>query len=182
MFDISKNYIADNPKMVAPPSYWMQRLWDFDDQLVVLPSRQRPYAYVLARRCKKSRGIPPEFVADPLGDTAMCSKYHLVNVRWIYRYNTTSWSIDNIIRELHACDAWRYKSGDEHADAIDAFDEAQAAKKVAQNRDMFYGIAGDDWIHHLAQTGQRTKLNRPTPKRGSIVASGSTAGSGPIAG
>lgn len=170
--------------MGAPPPYFMQRLWDFDNQLVVLPSRQRPYAYVLARRCKKSRGIPPEFVADPKGDTAMCSQYHLVNVRWIYRYNTTTWSIDNILRELSACDAWKYKTGDAHADAVDEFDANVAAKKTAQNREMFYHLAGEHWQSWKARTGQRTKLNQPKPKKGSIVltsgtsASGSTAGSG----
>ena len=51
---IGKNYIGDNVKMVSPPAYWLQRLYDFDNQLVVLPSRQKPYAYVLARRASKS--------------------------------------------------------------------------------------------------------------------------------
>lgn len=45
------NYlITENPyNLIAPPAWWLQKLADYDAQLVVFPSRCRP-AYILARR------------------------------------------------------------------------------------------------------------------------------------
>ena len=46
-----KNYIADrNPfNLLPPPEWWLQQLYDYDAQLVVVPSRQDA-VYRLARR------------------------------------------------------------------------------------------------------------------------------------
>ena len=76
-------YIADNPRMETPPEWFLQRLFDYDSQLVLLPSRYKPYAYVIARRSRLGRrGLTGNAIADTITqpDTLMCMHYGCVPV------------------------------------------------------------------------------------------------------
>lgn len=166
------NYIPDNPSMAQPPTHWLQRLWDFDSDLVVLPSRQRPFAYVLARRARRSRGLIPETIYDHRSDTGMCFKYRLVPVTLIIRH-TDGWSIDNILRDLASRDTWRHRKArfiDENgtlvkgaAAAVEQQESEQEQKRQQQLRDNFWHRSGDAWRSYQARTGQRTKSTIALP-------------------
>ena len=177
------NYIPDNPRMEVPPAYWLQRLYDFDSDLVVLPSRYRPFAYVLARRARLSAPLTGKAILDTATqpDTVMCLNLKLVPVSLIYRTGTT-WSIDNIIRSLKARDMWAHGGAEKVADLMDEADAAVEARKKAAVRDDMWNRSGDAWRSYQARTGQRVKLTVPskpgTERRVQTAPSGSTAGSG----
>lgn len=178
---LGRNYIADNPKMEVPPAFWLQRLYDYDADLVVLPSRQRPYAYVLARRVRLAARLSPKAIeamyTQP--DTRMCMNLGLVPVTLIYRTGTT-WSIDNIIADLKSRDIWAHGGAAKAADTLDQQEaDAETARK-ARIRDDMWMRAGLGYAMYKRRTGQRVT----SPGMGSerhlptTSSSGSTAGSG----
>lgn len=156
---IGVNYLDIDNKMAVPPKYWLERLYDFDADLVVFPSIQTPFAYVLARKARRTGGMniqDPAF-AKSAPDTKFCIMRHLLPVSLIYRYNAVSWSIDNIIAELKRRDIWAAGGGDAYADQADAAD-TQAEHHTKQTiRDDMYNRSGDAWRSYQARTGQRTK-------------------------
>jgi hypothetical protein len=185
---VGVNYLDLNTKMAVPPAFWLQRLYDFDADLVVFPSFHMPYAYVLARRAYKSRGVDgAKAIVDTCGqpDTIACLTRGLVPVTMITRHGT-NWDIDPILRSLAARDLWRHGGADKVADLLDAQDEAERAKKRADNRDDMYNRSGDAWRSYQARTGASSikfkdrhptrsrKPGAPTGKR----SSGSTAAAG----
>jgi hypothetical protein len=188
---VGVNYLDLNSKMAIPPAFWLQRLSDFDADLVVFPSFHMPYAYVLARRARRSKGLDgAQALIDTCGqpDTVACLQRGLVPVTMIIRQGT-NWDIDNILRGLAARDIWRHGGPEKVADMLDAQDEQERAARRAQSRDDMYNRAGDAWRSYKARTGASTirfndrrplkptrsrNVGAPTDKR----SSGSTAGSG----
>lgn len=153
---IGKNYIPDNVRMAVPPKFWLQRLYDFDDKLVLVPSRHIPFAYVLARRKQLTAGITDKAFEDTIDqpDTKMCFQYGLVPVSIIYRTGE-GWSIDNILRELKARDMWAVGGAEKMADIADAADKAERERIRKSIRDDMYARSGDAWRSYQARTGQR---------------------------
>ena len=178
---IGVNYLDDNRNMAVPPAYWLQRLFDFDAELVVFPSRYIPYAYVIARRrrfgAKSLDTALAETIQQP--DTKFCLSHQLVPVTLIYRTGSV-WSIDNIIRSLKARDIWEHGGGEKAADLVDAQEAAAEAATKKQTRDDMWARSGQAWESYQRRTGQRVTSSGlgsgrqlPTPR-----SSGSTSGSG----
>lgn len=156
---IGINYLDIDAKMAVPPAYWLQRLYDFDAELVVFPSIQTPFAYVLARRAKRTGGMnmhDPMF-EKALPDTKFCVARRLLPVSLIYRHSSASWSIDNIIAGLKARDIWAAGGAEAYADQADAADTQREQKQKAAIRDDFWNRSGDAWRSYQARTGQRSK-------------------------
>jgi hypothetical protein len=177
------NYIADNPRMAQPPQFWLQRLYDYDNLLRVLPSRQTPFAYVLARVARRTGRLTPQGIYDNASDTGMCAQYGLVPVCLIFR-NGEGWTIDNIIAELQQRDIWAHGGAERAADMLDKAEADKAARIKADIRDDMWMRSGDAWRSYQARTGQRTKLNRPEARKRAAHSkqptqtSGSTSGLG----
>jgi len=177
------NYLAENPRMAIPPSYWLQRLYDFDNQLVVFPSWYVPFAYVLARR-RRMAGFADKALADTVGqpDTRYCLLHGLVPVCMIYRASGGGWSIDNIIASLKRRDIWAHGGGEQTADSEDQADNAERDRASTQTRNDMWDRSGQAWDSYRRRTGQRVSSpgmgsERHAPTAGS---SGSTAGSGSV--
>jgi len=179
---VGVNYIPDNPRMAVPPPYWLQRLHNFDPDLVVLPSRQQPYAYVLARRARLSGQLLPMAVISTNNDTAMCARHGLVPISMIHRqHNTDLWSIDNILADLESRDTWRVrdethtaKDGTKVTGAaavMERHEEAKEATLKASIRDSMDHRSRDAWRSYQARTGQRSRI-APGHTPGSTVAAG----------
>jgi hypothetical protein len=153
---VGVNYLDLNSKMAVPPTYWLQRLFDFDNMLVVFPSFVRPYAYVLARRRQRSAGLTDKAIDSTLThpDTKAALARGLVPVTLIFRTGTT-WSIDNILASLRARDVWAHGGPDKFADTLDAADERDKQKIKADIRDDMWTRSGDAWRSYQARTGQR---------------------------
>lgn len=155
---VGLNYLPLNSKMAVPPTFWLQRLYDFDNMLVVFPSFARPYAYVLARRRQLTRGLTDKALHDTLThpDTKAALAHDLVPVSLIFRTGT-NWDIDNIIASLKARDIWAAGGAEKFADKLDAADAAERKQKKADVRDDMYNRSGDAWRSYQARTGQRNQ-------------------------
>lgn len=180
---IGVNYIDDNPKMAVPPEYWLQRLYDFDSELVVFPSRYMPFSYVLARRRRHGAAAMDKALADTITqpDTRLCLERHLVPVTMITRERQTGgWDIDPLIRSLKARDIWAVGGGDKMADLLDGQDTAQEDQRKADLRNDMDARAGLAYALYKRRTGQRvtspgmgSERHVPTSR-----SSGSTASAG----
>lgn len=153
---VGVNYLDLNSKMSTPPSYWLARLFDFDDKLVVFPSFAVPFAYVLARRRQLTAGLTDKALEDTLThpDTKTCLKHGLVPVTLIYKTGPT-WQIDAVLQSLRSRDIWAAGGGDKYADKLDAADKAREMSVKKQVRDDMYARSGDAWRSYQARTGQR---------------------------
>ena len=157
---IGLNYLNRDIKMAVPPTYWLQRLYDFDQELVVFPSIQIPFAYCLARRAKRTGGMNQKvFSTGATPDTKFCLEHKLLPISIIYRHSSASWSIDNILAELRRRDTWAAGGGDAYADQCDAADAEAQRKLKAGIRDDMWQRSGDAWRSYQARTGQRSKLS-----------------------
>ncbi len=176
---IGINYIDDNQNMAVPPAFWLQRLYDFDADLVVFPSRYRPFAYVLARRQRFSAGMEDKALEATITqpDTKLCLARHLVPVTMIFRTGTI-WSIDNIIASLQRRDIWAHGGGEKMADAVDAAEDKEESNRKKDLRDDMWMRSGQAWESYKRRSGQRVSSpgmgsERHVPTAGS---SSSTAG------
>ena len=180
---IGVNYINDMPHMAVPPEFWLQRLFDFDAELVVFPSRHIPYAYVLARRrhlrAPALDKVLEHTITQP--DTKLCLQRGLAPVTMIVRHAQGAWSIDNIIASLKARDIWAHGGGDAYADKLDAADAAEEQQKQQAIRDDMWMRSGQAWESYKRRTGQRISSSGVAPKGAPLSTkhpSGSTASAG----
>lgn len=178
------NYLASNPKMAMPPAYWLQRLYDFDAELVVFPSYYVPYSYVLARRRRFGSHFDralADTVTQP--DTRFCLMHGLVPVTMITRERQSGgWDIDPLIRSLKARDIWAHGGGEKMADQMDAADDAVEATRKKDLRNDMDARATLGYALYKRRTGQRVTSpgmgsERHVPTTGS---SGSTASAGSV--
>ena len=182
------NWITDgNSGAEVPPPYFLQRIWDQDAMLVVMPSRKTPGAYVIARRKQWGPGITEAAIDEqfPNPDTKMCVLHGCVPVCLMFKTGT-SWDADPIIRSLQARDLWAHGGPDKVADMLEQQEEDAKAKIAADTRDDIYNRSGDAWRSYQARTGASTIKHNETrkaqPRKGRRIysnsPSGSTAGSG----
>jgi hypothetical protein len=173
---IGINYIDDNRNMEVPPEYWLQRLYDYDAELVVFPSRYRPFAYVLARRQRLSRGMRDQALEDTITqpDTKLCLSRGLVPVTLIFRTGVT-WSIDNIIAQLQSRDIWAHGGGEKAADTLEAAEQRVEQTRQKDLRDDMWMRSGQAWESYQRRTGQR--VTSPGMGSGRHVPTASPSGS-----
>lgn len=167
---IGVNYLNDNVRMEVPPAYVLQRLYDFDNQLVLMPSRLVPFAYVLARRRRLSAGLSDKALESTITqpDTKLCMQHGLIPVVLVYKTGPV-WDIDSVIRSLKARDTWAFKSPDAVADLLDEQDAAAEAKTRQQIRDDLRTRSGEAYRAYKARTGQSVSLAQAAPKAGRRV-------------
>lgn len=183
---VGVNYLDTNHAMAVPPAFWLQRLYDYDAELVLFPSASVPYGYVLARKARMS-GLAGQALANTVTnpDTRFCLARKLVPVTLITQIGSI-WNADPVIASLQARDIWAHGGGDAMADQFDAVDDKAKAKVKADIRDDMWNRSGDAWRSYQARTGQRTAYRAPAQaprERGATAPtapSGSTAGSGPL--
>jgi hypothetical protein len=179
---VGRGYINDNPRMPIPPAHFLAAIYDQDAMLVLLPSRQRAYTYVVARRRQLTAGLkyaPP--TPDTPEDTKMCLEHDVVPVCLMFQMGA-SWNPDPLIKSLRARDLWTHGGGDKAADLLEQQEEAEKAQLKAEIRDDLYNRSGAAWRSYQARTGQRVaglKGLTPQPEqRVEISSSSSTVGSG----
>lgn len=160
---VGLTFIPDNPRMEIPPAWFLQRLHDYDADLVLLPSRARPYAYVVARRARLSRGLTSKAMSDTITqpDTKMCFQYGLVPVCLMFKHGPT-WNVDPVIRRLAARDTWTQGGGEALAARLEQ-EEADAKQKQSDaQRDRMRAISRDAYKSYKQRTGQRTIVPGPS--------------------
>lgn len=147
------NYIPDVNKfhLAGPPTWWLKRLWDFDDSLVVVPSRQ-DCVYRLAQ--KRVLKLPDHIVNDTLfnqSDTQMLASYSLIPVTTIIA--TANWSNPYMFQELSNRAPWRMGGGTKVADDLDAHDLEQEAKANAVVDDRNTRLSKEGYRRYRTKIG-----------------------------
>lgn len=182
---VGVNFYADNPRMAIPPAWFLQRIYDYDAMLVMLPSRTKPFAYVLARRRQFGAGISEKAIEDSItvSDTKMCLLYGLVPVCLVIRHGST-WDADPVIRSLQARDLWAQGGADKVADRLEAEEDAEREKTRQQTRETLWHLSGDAYRSYKRRTGQAVSMTDPRAASGHRASatrpptSGSMPGSG----
>lgn len=161
-----QNYIPDinKFKLAGPPDWWLRKLWDFDNSLVVVPSRQ-DYVYRLAQRRKPN--LPAKIVNDILwqdSDTQMLARYGLIPVTSILA--TANWSNPFMFEELRRRAPWRqFASTEDAIAAVEAQDRQEELATQAAIDERNEAIAKDGWGLYLKKIGVRSHMYIPkTPK------------------
>lgn len=151
-----RNWVADNRNSEQPPAYFLQRLYDFDAMLVLMPSREQPGAYVLGRRKQWGPGIS-EAAIDAVyskPDTKMAILNGTVPVCMVFKPVNGSWNPDPLIRTLMARDIWAHGGADKVADMLEAQEDAEKAAALDASRQNIWDRSGDAWRSYQARTGQ----------------------------
>ena len=170
---MTPNWIADTNRwnLPVPPEWFLQKLWSFDDKLVIVPSRMdppigaRPH-YLLARRRLHSAGLGDVAVLDNKHpDTNMCVVNGLIPVgplRFRPGVNTfTEAGLISLLDDLRSRDMWAVSGRDKDPDAVwkavEAAEAEHEGKERRSLRDSFYHRARDAYRSLKARTGQRNK-------------------------
>ena len=154
-------YIADNTRMETPPGWFLQALHDYDADLVVLPSRMRPFAYVIARRLRNKRWDMAAVDSTTQPDTKMCMLHGLIPVCLMFKHGPT-WSAEIILAKLRARDLWAHGGPDKVANLLEEQEAAEKAKIQADIRADMWDRSGDAWRSYQARTGQRVSVPGPS--------------------
>lgn len=155
----NRAWIADrNPFGLAkPPDYFLQRLLDHDNMLVVLPSRQQPL-YRLARRVQYTAGIGPQAVLNHEADTAMMHTHKVVPVTTIVRFGASNfWDGEAVVQKLKDRDIWAHGGSEKVSELMEAAERLDEERLKAGIRDNLRQRAKDGWNSLQARTGSRNK-------------------------
>ena len=152
------SYIPDqNPfHLAGPPLHFLNKLRDFDDSLVVVPSRQG-YYYRLAQR--RHLQLAEKVVNDALfkeSDTQMLASYNLVPVTTIL--STANWSNPYLFEELRRRAPWRMGGAEAVNKMIAAQEREEMLSKVIKQDAMTTDLAKDAWKYYSMKTGRRTSM------------------------
>lgn len=159
-----QNYIVDQNKfsLAGPPKWWLVSLWNFDNSLVVVPSRQGFY-YRLAQRRKPN--LQANIVNDSLfneSDTKMLARYCLVPVTTILA--TANWSNPYLFEELRRRAPWRLGGAQKVADDLDTADAEAEQVKLAKTDEHLTYLGKDAWKLYNKKIGTRSHMYIPTVK------------------
>lgn len=153
-----RNWNSDGRRVDAPPAYFLQRLYDFDAELVLMPSREQPGAYVLGRRKQWGVGVTEKAIdaVYTKADTKMTILNGCVPVCMVFKPISGTWSPDGLIAKLAARDIWAHGGADKVADMLEAQEDAVKEANRLAIRDDLYNRSGDGWRSYQARTGQST--------------------------
>ena len=161
---VGRTYIMDDATIPVPPAHFLAAVHDQDAMLVILPSRQQPYTYVVARRRQLTAGLKYHVVDEKTPpDTKMCMEYDVLPVCRMF-HTGIGWDPTPLIRSLRARDMWTHGGPDKVADLLDKQDEDEKAKTKADIRSELYNRSGDGWRTYQTRTGQRVLGTPLTPQ------------------
>lgn len=157
------NFIRDtNPfNLAGPPKWWLRKLWDFDNTLVVMPSRQ-DFVYRMAQR------RPPDPKAKLVGDLAadsdarMMAQYGCIPVTTINA--TARWDNPLMWEDLRMRCPWRMGGWEKYEALMDEQEQKKELEKAAVADDRNTQLTKDGWKYYQMKTGLRTSLYSPTIK------------------
>ena len=167
------NYVEDVNRwhLPTPPAWFLARLFDFDPDLMLVPSRtlivgERP-AYLLCRRRRRSAGFGDVAMLDNKHPyTNMCYTLGVVPIgplRFKEGVNTfTQQGLVSLLDELRGRDNWRVTGGDLSkgemlADMVEAQECKDEQAQRASFKDAIAHMARDAYRSLKARTGQRNK-------------------------
>ena len=159
------NWIQDENKfaLAGPPKWFQMKLWEFDNSLVIVPSRQGFY-YRLAQRRKLQ--LPEHIVNEALwkySDTQMLARYSLVPVTTILA--TVNWGNPYIFEELRRRAPWRMGGAEKVNADLDAQDQKIELNKQAKTDAHLSSLGKDGWNLYNKKIGVRSHMYIPKVRR-----------------
>lgn len=158
------NYIPDQNKfkLAGPSKGFLHQLWDFDQSLVVVPSRQGFY-YRLAQRRKPN--LPDHIVNEALfqqSDTQMLASYNLVPVTTILA--TANWSNPFLLEELRRRAPWRLGGSEQVIKELEGREAIEEGVKRARTDEHLTSLSADGFRLYKKKIGLRSQMWSPTVK------------------
>lgn len=158
------NYIPDVNRfsLSGPPKWWLGKLWEFDDSLVVIPSRQGFY-YRLAQRRKLN--LANNITNDALfneSDTKMLAGHSLIPVTTILA--TANWSNPYMFEELRRRAPWRMGGTDKFMKTLEDQEAKEELDKRANEDEYLTYLGKDAWNLYKKKIGLRSNMYSPTTK------------------
>lgn len=158
------NYIVDQNrfKLAGPPKWWLQKLYDFDTSLVVVPSRQ-DCVYRLAQR--RPLNLQENITNDALfnqSDTKMLAGYSLVPVTTIIA--TANWSNPYMWTDLAGRAPWRQGGAEKVIREVEERELIHEGKMRLKTDDHLTQVAKDGWKYYQNLTGQRRFIDSSKTK------------------
>ncbi len=179
-----RNWIEDANRfnLPQPPHAFLVALTNFDDALVIVPSRMQK-RYLLTRRRQYTQGLgDPAMLDNKHPDTNMCYQHGLLPIAHL---KGDGWGTETLFKQLRERDTWVITGGptatlrdageklEQLANVLDDADRAQAQKERAEMKDSFYHRGRDAWRSMQARIGARNK--RASNYHGHAVTAAPTA-------
>lgn len=166
---VPNNYLVGvNPfGMERPPQWWLNEMWLFDPQLVLVPGLKR-MVFTLARRATRCGGEPLHDVRglSQNPDTIFLNQSRLVRVCEIMVGVT--WDM-RIFRKLAAHDIQRQGGAAEVANTLDAMDDKARAVIQADQESEIHARSVAGYKAYKTITGERLSLARSKHGRGTLI-------------
>lgn len=160
------NWIPDinRFRLAGPPQWFLKRLHEFDNSLVIIPSRMGFY-YRLAQRRKINLAI--NVINDVMkeeADTAMLARYGLIPVTTILA--TVNWDNPFLFEELRRRAPWRMGGADEVIKKLETQEKQEEFDKFLKQDEKNDYVARDAWRYYQKKVGTRTNaFHVKTPDR-----------------
>lgn len=180
------NYLlSENPwKLEAPSEWWLQKLFDYDAQLVVFPSRMRP-AHILARRRHFSNAmaemntLDKDLLRKSAGmDGDIMATHNLIYVRHLLgdtvkRLMIFQWLIDHDLQAQGGAE-----KVDDRIVSVEQDQAARARQKMIEDIDH---RARDAYRSYQARTGRRSGYTKDRAGAKQMPITGFTPSESPLA-
>lgn len=155
------NWIEDTNRftLAKPPEWFLQKLWEFDNSLVIVPSRQ-DCVYRLAQR--RMLNLPEKMVNEALfneSDTKMLASYSLVPVTSIL--STCNWHDPYLFVELANRAPHRQGGATKVNEMLEARDQMDEIHKAARQDEMLTYLGKDAWNQYNKNIGVRSHMYIP---------------------
>jgi hypothetical protein len=155
------NFIKDrNPLDLAPPpAWWLKKLWEFDDSLVVVPSRMT-YCYRLCQRRApdKRTNLVHDLQAD--SDSQMLRSYNMVPVTTIVA--NPRWDNPVMFEDLRQRMPSRMGGAEKFEAALLSKEQQVKLRERAEREDMLDQVAKDSLKFYNMKRGVRSHLWSPS--------------------
>lgn len=151
------NYlIGPNPFYLAgPPASWLQKLWEFDNSLVVVPSVQGFHYRICQRRPLDPKAKLVNDVARE-GDSLIMAQYGLVPVTTLLA--TAKWDNPLMWNDLAERAPWRQGGAKAYEAKLDAIEKAKKLDIALKQADMTNILARDAYKMYQIKKGTRIGL------------------------
>lgn len=188
-----RNFIADRNEfhLTRPPGWWLRSLAEFDDQLVLIPSRQRP-VFWLARRMHLSRQLASKVTGVALTEDArMMLQYRIVSIVSIASPTWNTSGLEALKAWLHGADTWKLdgpldeagikralaNGGTRFTRELEYRERLATDRQASQQRETIYHATGDAYRSLQVRLG-RTIRNPGRTREGAQRPPSSSAPTG----
>ena len=158
---MTPNYIeGPNPfRLSGPPQWWMQKLWDFDQSLAVVPSVQG-FHYRIAQRRPLDRKAKLVNDISLDGDSKILAQYGLIPVTTLLA--TARWDNPLMWNDLAERAPWRQGGAEAYEAKINEIEQRKSLKTAELINDRNTYLAKDAWKMYQIKTGTRIGLGPST--------------------